>query len=123
MRGKAERRIPRFGDLDRDKMRILDRSAMGLREAHSDMRGMPMKFIAVSTIADLETLEDEQILEGYRSAERGDPEPGPNRGRSFWHGWRNRMMDLGELPGDEASRSLAREYLAAQRQRRATEGK
>ncbi|WP_063695121.1 hypothetical protein [Bradyrhizobium embrapense] len=81
-----------------------------------------MNFAPVSTLADLETLEHEQIREGYRSAERGDPEPGPNRGRAFWHGWRNAMIDLGELPGDDASRSLAREYAAAQRQR-ATEGK
>lgn len=47
-----------------------------------------MNFTPVSTVADLETLDGEQIREGYRSAERGDPEPGPNRGRSFWHGWR-----------------------------------
>lgn len=76
-----------------------------------------MKFEPVRTMADLETLDEEQIVEGYRSAERGDPEPGPNRGRSFWHGWRNKMMDLGELPHDEASRTLAREYVAAQRRR------
>ncbi|MCP1852733.1 MULTISPECIES: hypothetical protein [unclassified Bradyrhizobium] len=82
-----------------------------------------MKFAPVSTLADLETLDEGQMIEGYRSAERGDPEPGPNRGRSYWHGWRNRMIDMGELPGDEASRSLAREYLAAQGQRRAAEGK
>jgi hypothetical protein len=76
-----------------------------------------MKFEPVRTMADLELLDEKQIVEGYLSAERGDPEPGPNRGRSFWHGWRNRMIDLGELPGDDASRSLAREYLAAQRRR------
>lgn len=74
-----------------------------------------MKFAPVSTLSDLDSLDDEQMLEGYLSAERGDPEPGPNRGRSFWHGWRNRMIDLGELPSDDASRALAREYVAAQR--------
>lgn len=74
-----------------------------------------MKFEPVRTLADLETLDRDQIVEGHLSAERGDPEPGPNRGRSFWHGWRNRMIDLGELPGDDASRALAREYVAAQR--------
>lgn len=82
-----------------------------------------MNFAPVSTFADLETLDHEQIREGYLSAERGDPEPGPNRGRSFWHGWRCRMMDMGELPGDDASRALAREYAAARRQWRASEGK
>ncbi|UFX42015.1 hypothetical protein HAP47_0022245 [Bradyrhizobium sp. 41S5] len=68
-----------------------------------------MKFAPVSTVADLETLDQGQIREGYMSAERGDPEPGPNRGRSYWHGWRNAMMDMGELEIDEAARSLVRE--------------
>lgn len=70
-------------------------------------------FEPVRTKADLDALDETEIIEGYKSAERGDPEPGPNRGRSFWHGWRNRMIDLGELPTDDASRQLVREYLAA----------
>ena len=76
-----------------------------------------MKFEPVRTMSDLETLDQDQVVEGYLSAERGDPEPGPNRGRSYWHGWRNRMIDNGDLPGDEASRSLAREYVAQQREK------
>jgi len=67
----------------------------------------------VQTMADLDTLDEAQIVEGHLSAERGDPEPGPNRGCSFWHGWRNRMMDLGAMEHDEASRNLAREFVAA----------
>lgn len=72
-------------------------------------------FQPVSTLADLESLDEGQIIEGYSEARRGDPEPGPNRGRSYWHGWRNRMMDYGEIKRDAASRQLIREYLAAQR--------
>jgi hypothetical protein len=68
-------------------------------------------FKPVSTLEDLATLDAFDILDGYRSAERGDPEPGENRGRAFWHGWRNRMIDNGELPSDEASRALAHAYL------------
>ena len=67
-------------------------------------------FLPVRTVADLETLDANSILDGYRSANRGDPEPGENRGRAFWHGWRNRMIDLGELPVDDAARQLAREF-------------
>lgn len=74
-------------------------------------------FEPVRTLADLDALDQKQIAEGYRSAERGDPEPGPNRGRSFWHGWRCRMMDMGELPKDDAAGALAREYVAEQRRR------
>lgn len=70
-----------------------------------------MNFEPVRTLADLQTLSEDDMVEGYRSAERGDPEPGPNRGRAFWHGWRNRMMDFGELPHDEASRQLVHEYV------------
>lgn len=70
-----------------------------------------MNFEPVRTKADLDSLDFVDILNGYLSAERGDPEPGPNRGRAFWHGWRNRMIDLGELPPDVASRQLARELL------------
>jgi hypothetical protein len=70
---------------------------------------MKTAFEPVRTKADLESLDLADIVFGYCSAERGDPEPGPNRGRSFWHGWRNRMIDLRELPMDDASRQLARE--------------
>ena len=72
-----------------------------------------MPFEPVRTKADLDTLESAEILDGYMSAERGDPEPGENRGRAFWHGWRNRMIDFGEHPTDDASRQLAHEVMSA----------
>lgn len=71
-----------------------------------------MNFEQVKTLDDLDSLDIEQMIEGHMSAERGDPEPGPNRGRSFWHGWRTRMMDLKELPVDEAHRQLVKAYVA-----------
>ena len=75
-------------------------------------------FEPVRTLADLASLDAAEIVEGYTSAERGDPEPGPNRGRAFWHGWRNRMRDHGEIPHDDASRALARAYVAGSRRPR-----
>ncbi len=48
-----------------------------------------MNFDPVRTLADLETLDKNEIMEGYLSTTPGDPEPGPNRGRAYWHGWRN----------------------------------
>lgn len=69
-------------------------------------------------MADLETLDEDAIGEGYRTAEQGDPEPGPNRGRAFWHGWCNRMRDIGALPPTPESSKLAGEFLEAQRMRR-----
>lgn len=76
-----------------------------------------MNFAPVSTLADLETLDQDAIVDGYSSAERGDPEPGPNRGRSFWHGWRNRMIDLGEMGVDDASRQLVTEFVENERKK------
>lgn len=71
-----------------------------------------MKFEPCYTVADLETLNEDDLLEGYMSAQRGDPEPGENRGRAFWHGWRNRMIDYGELQPDAASMALAHDYVS-----------
>ena len=68
-------------------------------------------FKLVRTLDDLATLNEDEIIEGYLSSGRGDPEPGKNRGRAFWHGWRNRMIDLGELPSDDASAVLAHAYV------------
>lgn len=72
-------------------------------------------FLPVYTKQDLDALDSADILEGYMSASRGDSEPGPNRGRAFWHGWRNRMIDYGELPSDDASMSLAHDVMKAAR--------
>lgn len=70
-----------------------------------------MNFEPVRTLTDLDQLNSDEIVDGYRAAQRGDPEPGQNRGRAYWHGWCNRMRDMGELPTDEASMSLAYEYV------------
>ena len=74
-----------------------------------------MKFKPVTTLDDLDNLNSDLVMEGYISATRGDPEPGSNRGRAFWHGWRCRMMDLGELRIDDGHRDLVRAYVARQR--------
>lgn len=79
-----------------------------------------MNFEPVRALADLNSLDEDEIMDGYLSTRPGDPEPGRNRGRAFWHGWRNRMMDYRELPLDEASRQLVREYLRDQRSRRSS---
>jgi hypothetical protein len=60
-----------------------------------------MSFDPVTTFDDLDGLDHDQMVEGYLSAEHGDPEPGENRGRSYWHGWRCRMMDYGYIVPDE----------------------
>jgi hypothetical protein len=66
-----------------------------------------MNFEPVRTLVDLYSLDHEEIFAGYTEYRPGDPEPGPNRGRAYWHGWRNAAMDHRELPLDEASAQLA----------------
>lgn len=80
-----------------------------------------MSFPPVRTLEELDALDDAQIREGYLAAERGDPEPGENRGKAYWHGWRNRMIDLGVLPSDDAARALVKAYVAREGERRRAE--
>ena len=68
-----------------------------------------MNFAPVRTKADLDKLEDDEIVAGYLETRRGDPEPGPNRGRSDWPGWRTRMMAYGEIEIDCDHRHLVHE--------------
>jgi hypothetical protein len=80
-----------------------------------------MPFAPVTTLADLVSLDDTQITEGYASAECGDPEPSENRGRSFWHGWRCRMMDYRLIEADEGHRALVRAWV--ERNRKSSRGR
>ena len=52
------------------------------------------EFAPVRTLADLDSLSHEEIYEGYRDGLGGEPEPGNNRSRSYWHGWRNGHNDI-----------------------------
>jgi hypothetical protein len=80
---------------------------------------MSEPFAPATTLADLDSLSESDMIEGYASAQRGDPEPGPNRGRAFWHGWRCRMMDYGEIKIDAGHHKLVGDWLERQRGRRA----
>ncbi len=60
------------------------------------------------TAADLDSLDDAEIYAGSRDYQRGDPEPGPNRGRAYWYGWHVAAMNHGDRETDEAMRDLVR---------------
>lgn len=68
----------------------------------------------VTTLADLDSLCDDEVNEGYRDGRAGEPEPGNNRSRSYWHGWRNGNGDKTGVV-DQAQRELARAYLTRMR--------
>lgn len=73
--------------------------------------GSEVTHTPVRTLADLDTLDEDEILDGYRDGFRGDPEPGDNRSRSYWHGWRNGNCDRSGAVPDSAMTALVREYV------------
>lgn len=80
-----------------------------------------MNFAPVATLEELDALNPAEILEGYTAAERGDPEPGENRGKAYWHGWCNRQRDYGALPQTAETKLLVKAYMARRRVEQATQ--
>lgn len=72
----------------------------------------------ITTLAELDALDKAELADGYCSTKPGDPEPGNNHSRSYHHGWRIRMMDLGEMPIPEAHMQLLRKWVAWERAKR-----
>lgn len=70
-------------------------------------------FQPVATLADLNSLDLDEIVAGYMDWRQGDPEPGPNRGRAYWHGWMNRARDHGDSPDTPEAAQLAHEVVAS----------
>ena len=60
----------------------------------------------VSTLEDLNSLEESLVVAGYKWGLDNSWEP--ESSRSFWHGWRNAQIDRGRIPPDTESISLAR---------------
>ena len=69
----------------------------------------------ISSARELEVLDEADCVAGYRAGLDGSPEPGSDKSKSYWHGWRNGMMDKGRLPIDGAARNLAHEFVRSQR--------
>ena len=70
------------------------------------------EFQKVSTKAELELLDSTEMLAGYRAGLSGETkEPGSDRSRSYWHGWRNAITDKGLAQSDVEQQMLAREYV------------
>ncbi len=69
--------------------------------------------VPVSTVSELEQLDERDILSGYMAGLNGREEPGIEFNRSYWHGWRNGMVDGKHMKGDAATAKLAREVVAS----------
>lgn len=64
-------------------------------------------FEPVSTLAELDELDRDEMYEGEESARRGESEPDASHTRAYWHGWRETMIEMGKLPSDAAYKQLA----------------
>ena len=69
----------------------------------------------VISLEELNSLNREEVFEGYQDGHAGEAEPGGNRSKSYWHGWRNGRVDGGHDEKDGAQALLARQYLQAER--------
>ena len=65
-----------------------------------------IKHFPLSQLSDLDTLDDNEMLEGYRVGLRSIPLPN-DASRSYWHGWRNGMVDGKHMTRDAAQSLLA----------------
>jgi len=65
--------------------------------------------VPVERLCDLARLDGGDIAEGYLDGNKPDAwEPGNNRSRAYWHGWRNGRIDLHPESKDTAAAELAR---------------
>ena len=69
----------------------------------------------LSSAAELEALDDAECVAGYFAGTRNEPEPGSEKSKSYWHGWRNGMVDFKHAPIDDAQTKLAREVVGKYR--------
>lgn len=69
------------------------------------------EYAPVSTKEDLSLLDENDVVEGYRAGCRGESEPGSAFSRSYWHGWRNGMVDSQRMEKDVDQARLARDVL------------
>lgn len=69
------------------------------------------EFDPVRTKIDLDGLDENEMVSGYLAGQENSPEPGNDKSRSYWHGWRNGMVDFGHMKIDSAMAQLAREVV------------
>lgn len=74
------------------------------------------EFTPISTLSDLELQDDRDMVAGYISGSDGTSEPGSDKSRSYWHGWRNGRVDGGHQPKDNHQAVLASAFVGRRSQ-------
>lgn len=68
------------------------------------------EFSPVRTVADFQNLDEGEMLEGYLDGFNNGPSPNSSHSRSYWHGWRNGMVDSHRQLPDCAFKELAQDF-------------
>ena len=71
------------------------------------------EFKPVENVTDLKLLDDDEIVRGYMDGLDCADEPGSDKSRSYWHGWRNAQTDKGRAPLDIHQQRLVAQYVGA----------
>lgn len=74
-----------------------------------------MRHKPITTLAEWDELDRTECMAGYLETNPGDLEPGANQSRSYHHGWRMRMFDMGEIETPVEHRRLVREIVDRER--------
>jgi len=61
----------------------------------------------IEDIKSLDEQDERDMLYGYLAGLNGRDEPSCEFNRSYWHGWRNGMVDSKRMVIDDAQRKLA----------------
>ncbi len=67
-------------------------------------------FFRPTTVEEVRSLNEGEVLEGYLDGVHGEPSPNAERSISYCHGWRNGMRDRGDLPFDDHDAALAQQF-------------
>ena len=67
------------------------------------------EYAPLTSAAELAVIDDDDFVAGYRAGLDGEPTPGSDRSKSFWHGWRNGMFDSMRMPLDAAALALVQD--------------
>lgn len=70
-----------------------------------------MSRIPIRKAKQLDDLNEKEMVEGYLDGFQNEPQPGDNRSYSYWHGWRNGMVDGKHAEGDGAQAALAHDVV------------
>lgn len=74
---------------------------------YAKITGQRRFFMPITTVEELNSLDHDDTVNGYHAGTRNEPEPF-DKGKAYWHGWRNGMMDKKHMPYDEETYRLAR---------------